>query len=851
MLPSHVLWFVTLILSVLNVSESQKCEDRTVNYKLLKSDNYESRSTNFCSNITLNHDVNYVYFNRYLSYVSALIITNSSLPILSASDIDFNRFEQVSLLNNSINKIKPSFFERFQNVYDLDLSKNNISNIGGIFFKLDNLKKINLSENSIAILPEHSFVGPKNLKVVDVSKNKISYVPTGVFQDHLSLKEIYLNNNLLTTITTSVFENLRLSLVDLSSNVLNEIIHNTPERINISSLYISNTSLNNEKLSKIPEQFNPVELTVLDLSHNKISVLSHDTFKDMINLRELYLDDNLLDTVGYESRNNWINVFSMKKLTNVSLDNNFWNCADLKDVIQTATSQNASVTPGYRFNGTNLLGIPCKIETSIQDGQSSFRDIEDFLKSINYLKQQQDNINIQFKNIAQRFDDMDLENKIKNILKKYLENSHITNNNTPEKISNTDQLQVKKYEQTRENSIENQKQTASPVDSIENMLSQMSIYMKNLTELTFLKMNTSSKELYDPAERLTQQKPEIGESSSGVIFSNILQLSKIPDQFNPVELTVLDLSHNQISVLSHDTFKDMINLRELYLDDNLLDTVEYESRNNWINVFSMKKLTNVSLDNNFWNCADLKDVIQTATSQNASVTPGYRFNGTNLLGIPCKIETSIQDELTFLKMNTSSKELYDPAERLTQQKPEIGESSSGVIFSNILQLSKIPDQFNPVELTVLDLSHNQISVLSHDTFKDMINLRELYLDDNLLDTVEYESRNNWINVFSMKKLTNVSLDNNFWNCADLKDVIQTATSQNASVTPGYRFNGTNLLGIPCKIERSIQDGQSSFRDIEDFLKSSNYLKQQQDDINIQFKNIAQRFDNMNLENKIT
>ncbi|XP_030747708.1 leucine-rich repeat-containing G-protein coupled receptor 5-like [Sitophilus oryzae] len=525
MLPSHVLWFVTLILSVLNVSESQKCEERSINYKLLKSDSdgSRSRSANFCSNITLNYDIDY-YSRLRASPYFALIITNSSFPILSASDIDFNRFQQVSLLNNSINKIKPSFFGRFQNVYDLDLSKNNISNIGGIFFKLDNLKKINLSENSIAILPEHSFVGPKYLEVVDVSRNKISYVPTGVFQYHLSLKEIYLNNNLLTTITTSVFENVRLSLVDLSSNVLNEIIHNTPERINISALYISNTSLNNEKLAKIPDQFNPVELTVLDLSHNKISVLSHDTFKDMINLRELYLDDNLLDTVEYESRNNWINVFSMKKLTNVSLDNNFWNCADLKDVIQTATSRNASVTPGYRFNGTDLLGIPCKIETSIQDGQSSFRDIEDFLKSSNYLKQQQDNINIQFKNIAQRFDNMDLENKIKNILKKYLENSHITNNNTPEKISNTDQLQVKKYEQTSENSIENQKQTASPVDSIKNKLSQMSIYMKNLTELTLLKMNTSSKELYDPAERLTQQKPEIGESSSSVIFSNILQV---------------------------------------------------------------------------------------------------------------------------------------------------------------------------------------------------------------------------------------------------------------------------------------------------------------------------------------
>jgi len=94
--------------------------------------------------------------------------------------------------------------ERLVDLYDLDLSYNNIREIKGLE-KLINLEELNLSNNKIFEIK--GLLTLKNLRILDLSNNRITIIPDSILKLP-ALEELYLINCPLEGVPELVSDNL-------------------------------------------------------------------------------------------------------------------------------------------------------------------------------------------------------------------------------------------------------------------------------------------------------------------------------------------------------------------------------------------------------------------------------------------------------------------------------------------------------------------------------------------------------------------------------------------------------------------------------------------------------------------
>ena len=100
----------------------------------------------------------------------------------------------------------------------LNLEKNMIGNVTGVFNLLQNLQVLNLGENDIDELTGDTFAGMTNLLHINLYNNKIKKLKPGVFENQF-LTKVNLSGNLLDEVESKAFSQLPiLEEVDLSSN---------------------------------------------------------------------------------------------------------------------------------------------------------------------------------------------------------------------------------------------------------------------------------------------------------------------------------------------------------------------------------------------------------------------------------------------------------------------------------------------------------------------------------------------------------------------------------------------------------------------------------------------------------
>jgi Leucine-rich repeat (LRR) protein len=195
-----------------------------------------------------------------------------------------------------------------------------------IFNQMKNLRVLDLSYNSITILPQNAFLGTKigrlllsnnklrnfeidyetkldfenncfgvkpSLKYFDLSHNYFSSVPIEVMSCE-NLIELSLTNNLIQELAErSLTKFIRLLVLDLSNNPIKKISNKSF----ILSLQNLNTlKLNNISLSTVPLLNIPL-LTHLELSDNMISSIEPQSFARSRSIRFLDLSKNLLQDV--------------------------------------------------------------------------------------------------------------------------------------------------------------------------------------------------------------------------------------------------------------------------------------------------------------------------------------------------------------------------------------------------------------------------------------------------------------------------------------------------------------------------------------------------------------------------
>lgn len=182
---------------------------------------------------------------------------------------------QLSLQNNQIQEVAVDHLSRLQSLETLNLQNNWLTTQGledEAFEVLEKLAYLYLANNRLTLAPRHL---PPSLVSADFAANQLTTIYPYTFGEKPSLKSVYLHNN-------------HLSDAGLPDHMFN----------GSSSLEILIMSSN--FLHLVPAHL-PASLHRLHLKGNKLEKIPPGVFDNLRNLRELYLQNNLLTNEGMDN----------------------------------------------------------------------------------------------------------------------------------------------------------------------------------------------------------------------------------------------------------------------------------------------------------------------------------------------------------------------------------------------------------------------------------------------------------------------------------------------------------------------------------------------------------------------
>ncbi|XP_038154021.1 leucine-rich repeat neuronal protein 2-like [Cyprinodon tularosa] len=246
------------------------------------------------------------------------------------------------LQSNLLSALDTAVLHGLPNLTDLDLSQNRFSYVKMITQSspLPSLLSIHLEENHLTHLPEASFSLLSALQELFLSHNNLHLVAPGAFNGLNSLRRLHINNNRLTTIDPRWFRALpQLEVLMLGGNPVQAL----PERgfVALKSLRslvlggmglrglaekalegleeLESLSFFDNHLTKVPRQAlkRVPGLKFLDLNKNRIKLIETGDFKDMVNLKELGLN-NMEELVSIDKAS----LENLPELTKLEITNN-------------------------------------------------------------------------------------------------------------------------------------------------------------------------------------------------------------------------------------------------------------------------------------------------------------------------------------------------------------------------------------------------------------------------------------------------------------------------------------------------------------------------------------------------
>ncbi|XP_032381389.1 podocan [Etheostoma spectabile] len=251
-----------------------------------------------------------------------------------------DKTRQLSLQNNKIEKITVEHISHLHQLETLNL-QNNLLTTDGLedegFEMLEQLNYLYLANNKLTSAPK---VLPPSLVSADFAANKLTRIYPYTFGHKPKLRSVYLHNNQLsdTGLPDHAFNGSdNLEILTMSSNCLGVVPRNLP-----SSLY--RLHLKSNKLEKIPV----------------------GAFDNLPNLRELYLQNNLISNEGMDNE-------TFSQLSSLA-------CLDL-------SNNNLSVVPKGLPRNLVLLHLEKNSIRSIpEDALTSVRNLEYLLLHNNKLR---------------------------------------------------------------------------------------------------------------------------------------------------------------------------------------------------------------------------------------------------------------------------------------------------------------------------------------------------------------------------------------------------------------------------------------------------------------------------------
>ncbi|XP_019875931.2 chaoptin isoform X2 [Aethina tumida] len=294
--------------------------------------------------LTLNFQLNLDVFRLDYNLLTTLqpasfqyfnVVNKTYLDGNPLSSIEENAFRQAKIRELylrlcGLTSINPASFSGLENYLEiLDLSGNNIALLPeNLLHRFESLKTLSLRDNIFTKLnPIESFTGFQftlykldlrgssntQIKIQDLRRlrslrqlylsklSETSLTPENFVEFGMDLEELHINSGNLQTIKNNAFKHVHgLKLLDFSENSIStievqafaEIGHSLQTLILSRGLSSSHTSFPLDAIKVL------VNLEVLDLSNNRIRTLQDTAFHFLKKLRELKLQDNVIESVN-------------------------------------------------------------------------------------------------------------------------------------------------------------------------------------------------------------------------------------------------------------------------------------------------------------------------------------------------------------------------------------------------------------------------------------------------------------------------------------------------------------------------------------------------------------------------
>ncbi|XP_067838711.1 toll-like receptor 3 [Heptranchias perlo] len=489
--------------------------------------------------------------------ITVLNLCHNQLKHLLTSTLSaYNQLQTLNAGYNDIPKIDGDLCKVLPFLQVLGLEHNQLSQLSVHYFHYcSNLTELYLQFNRVKQITGDPFKNLQNLTILDMSHNKLVSAKLGTQLQLQHLQRLVLSTNKITQLKTGDFDilnNTTLYQLELSSNRLTQFEHNCFRKIgSLRSLALENFALHPNLTEQLCEELSGTDIAELSLRNTCLKI-QHTTFAGLnkTNLTSLDLSNNRLTTLQDNSFQ-WF-----QSLEYLYLENNS---------IRHVTPKMFAGLENLKYlnlkKGLTAQHIPNKVESIIDD--YSFQE----LKKLEYLNLE-DNIIAGIK--AHTFSGLrslkylSMHNCLID-LKTISNETFISLAESPLINLNLTKTKISKLQHGAFSWFKNLKKLDIGLNSIAQTLTGEEFLGLNEIEEIYLSYNlnlmlTSSSFVHVPSMKILMLSK-----------SKIVTLNFQPSPFDPLQnLTVLDLSNNNLANLDKDIFSELRHLQVLKLQHNNL-----------------------------------------------------------------------------------------------------------------------------------------------------------------------------------------------------------------------------------------------------------------------------------------
>ncbi|KAI8419812.1 hypothetical protein MSG28_008454, partial [Choristoneura fumiferana] len=778
----------------------------------------------------------------------------TSLPN-ATSEIKMRRFSrdvvgnklidvQLDLSKNSISNIEPYALSYIMHLTSLDLSHNKLITFVVNVDDLKHVKYLNLSKNYIDHLDYESFASMTNLQNLDLSFNRLQNLPDQTFVNNFILRYVNMSNNYFDAIKRL---NIKIfhpegGVLDLSYNGLSSLSMPNGEGLRLMHLSlhaneITDVSLvelsfqkdlkildlSDNKITELDESSLrlPSNLVTLELSRNEINAVRPSTFKGMGQLLTLRLSYNNLTLIEYGAFD------GLTSLENLDLSYN------KIEVLRSETIMNLKSLRflSLRFNGmynldykawighkhalrVNIDGnnFTCEwLATAIRDFSNGYSNMEPTIAvaaakdpSLKGIPCVHSETNEEEPHLIVQATDERLLVMISKILEAIEKQTKLIKAQLVDKVVIAICMVAQSYSQLPEATL-----TPFPEVGCKRKSHYSSDYIRECSDPWYCRNVISSLEFdsseicdlnkkihssrhgrkMNPFYIIYKYENENGDNTFDSLYSTIPRFER--SYQNPLPFIYsLDLENNDYEFVPR--LQEMQNLAILKLSRNILITAKLS------NINELPALKYLDYSHN--------------RITNIEVTPGeHEFQALKTLNIShnylANIPEAIFDSLANLEfLDLSHNYIY--ALDILSFEGIRKLLNLNLSYNHISEINSSLVRFT--ELTILDLSHNNLEILKVNNFKKLYNLQYLSLNSN---SIKYAEKNVFDDMASLKSIDlqdNLieSIDQGMFINATALTAVRFARNKLKSL-PKYAFKGKNIVVFSIEgneLQGSIEKG---------------------------------------------